>query len=72
MGAFKCKITPKKITKENCEIELTSERCAMGNAMIRRGSFQRDILPIFLFGIYIAIPLLIIMRKMKPGYRFNK
>ena len=71
VGAAKNMISIISNSMVNCKIVLTSGGMALRQVDVRRGIFQGDSLPPLLF-VVIMIPLTIVLRKMRAGYKLVK
>ena len=71
VGASKNIITIISNTMANWKTVLTSGGTDLGKVDIKRGIFQGDSLSPLLF-ILIMLPLTLVLRKMRAGYRFAK
>ena len=71
IGAAKNMISIIRNSMVNWKTVLTSGRMALGQVDIRRGIFQSDSLSPLLF-IVIMLPLTLVLRKMRAGYKLAK
>ena len=71
VGGAKNMITVISNSMVNWKTVLTSEGTDLGQVDIRRGIFQGDSLSPLLF-VLIMLPLTLVLRKVRAGYRFSK
>ena len=71
VGGAKNMITIISNSMANWKMVLTSGRTDLGQGDIRRGIFQGDSLSPLLF-VLIMLPLTLVLRKVRAGYRFVK
>ena len=71
VGAAKNMISMIRNSMVNWKTILTSEGMALGQVDNRRGIFQGDSLSPLLF-IVIMLPLTLVLRKMRAGYKMAK